>query len=339
MAILDDNNLGVASGFGKDPLAELDAELERLRIEMGEDGAKEPPDPKKRPHAAGVIPTLSLAILLVAALFGACGEKQPDEQPLPTAAPTVLVSDDELGTISIQPPEDASTNEYRAENLILGDDGYYTYTIDGEKVSEMGVDLSENQVGIDFEAVRESGIDFVMLRIGGRGYGSGRLYADSAFEEYYEQAKDAGLKVGAYFFSQAISRDEAAEEAQYALSLLGDRILDYPLAFDWEYLEEDEARTDDLTGAQITVLAEAFCDTVEAAGCRSLIYANTSLILQSYDFNTMKNYDFWLADYRELPEQDAMYYRFTVWQYTTEGSVPGIDGTVDLNLCLNAADQ
>ena len=336
MAILDDNNSGVAAGFGRDPLAELDAELERLRIELGE-SPEEKHAEIKRPGIVKRITALMLAIICAALLLCACGEDKTDVSPTePTQLPTVIVNDSELGTISLLPPEDASVNTYSTANLTLDDNGYYTYTVDGVKVSEMGVDLSENQEGIDFDAMKESGIDFVMLRIGGRGYGSGKLYADSAFDTFYQQAKDAGLKIGAYFFSQAIDRDEAAEEAQYALSLLDGRELDYPIAFDWEYFDEDEARTDHISGPQVTLMAAAFCDTVEEGGYSSIVYANTSMILQEYDFDVMKGYDFWLADYRELPEQDAMYYHFSMWQYTDSGVIPGYEYPVDLNLCLQA---
>ena len=200
----------------------------------------------------------------------------------------------------------------------------------------MGIDLSANQEYVDFDAVKESGIDFVILRIGGRGWGTGTRYADSKFNEFYEQARDAGLKIGAYFFSQAITEAEALEEAQYVLELLDGRELSYPIAFDFEIIDDDEARTDALDSSQITALAAAFCAAVEEAGYRSMVYANTSLMLQTYDFDVMKDYDFWLADYREMPERDAMYYRYSVWQYSETGSVPGIDGDVDLNLCLSA---
>ena len=288
---------------------------------------------KKSPRTAVIAVALLLAVIGVAVGFGVyfSGRQTPDETP------TVTVSDPELGTLELQPPEDASVNSYQVKNLTLGDDGYYTYTVDGVKVSEMGVDLSEFQGEVDFEAVKASGIDFVMLRIGGRTYGSGSLYDDGAFDGYYDSAKAAGLKVGAYFFSQAVSREEAVEEAEYALRLLGGRTLEYPIAIDWESIDDDEARTDGIGSDALTAVAAGFCDTVEAAGFRSAVYASTSLILQSYDFEIMKNYAFWLADYREMPEQDAMYYRFSIWQYSDAGTVPGIEGAVDLNLCLDAS--
>ena len=390
MAFIDDNNSGIPAGAGKDPLAELDRELEQLRITLGElepaekeeepepaakntidkeeipkespaegqeaaqpaapresavrapeaEADKPPVNEPKKPRTALIIAALIFAITGIAAgafiyaLNRPLGSDQPEE---PT---TVTVHDSELGTVPITPPEDASVNNYETENLVLEDNGYYSYYVNGKKVSEMGVDLSEYQGEIDFSAVRESGVDFVILRIGGRFYGDkGTMYKDEAFLDYYQQAKTAGLKVGAYFFSQAASTEDAVEEAQYTLDLLGGLALDYPIAFDWEIIDDDVARTDNVSGEELTRIAAAFCDTVEAAGYRSIVYASTSLILQSYDFETMKNYDFWLADYRELPDKEQMYYHFTMWQYSTGGTVPGIEGTVDMNLYLNAEEQ
>ena len=154
---------------------------------------------------------------------------------------------------------------------------------------------------------------------------------DAEHDTYYQQATDAGLKVGAYFFSQAITVDEAVEEAEYVVKKLNGRKLQYPVAFDWETIEDDDARTDNCPGKTITAMAEKFCDTIKEKGYQSMVYASTSLMLQSYDFETMKDYEFWLADYREFP---IMYYDFAIWQYNKEGKVNGIDSTVDLNICF-----
>ena len=402
MAFFDDNNSGIPAGAGKDPLDELERELNELKLSLGEldpqdEPAQEQPEPirqtpaenttvkpsaagsyasgasagpaptapgthtakpadtapdrhdshadryapqgkpkgsggSKGPHTAIIIAALIVAFIGVAVGITVYLLNNTGAEPEP-----VTVHDSELGTVQLQPVEGASVNEYASESLVKDDNGYYAYYVDGVKTSELGVDLSEYQGEIDFAAVKAAGVDFVMLRIGGRYYGDeGKLYSDSAFKDYYRQAKDAGLKVGAYFFSQAASREDAVEEANYALELLGGLTLEYPIAIDWETIDDDDARTDDVTGEELTAIAAAFCDTVEAAGYSSAVYASTSLILQSYDFSVMKNYDFWLADYRELPEKDSMYYSFTIWQYSDSGTVPGIEGEVDLNLCLNA---
>lgn len=387
MAYIDDNN-DLAAGKGKDPLKELDDELEQLLAELNqmdlpdepEDKAdekaltdtKEAPDkapvkasgPKredkkeedhfdveaetdadeepeetskprrKKKSKAPVI----IGCIIIAAIVAGCaflvwyffnhrfsvggGDKTETEQ----------FYDPELGTVPVKKVEGASLNTYDTANLVKNANGYYEYYVDGELVSETGVDLSAFQNDVDFAAVKNSGVDYVILRIGGRSYSDdGELYTDDSFDTYYQQAKDAGLKVGAYFFSQAISTDEAVEEAKYVVEKLGGRSLDYPVAYDWEAIDEDDARTDRMGGKTITAMAEAFCDTIEDEGYHSLVYASTSLMLQSYDFETMKDYNFWLADYREFPN---MYYDFVMWQYDKEATVDGIEGNADLNICF-----
>ena len=296
------------------------------------------PAPKK-PKTAIVVIALILAVIGISAgvLYWLMTRPVEEPEPEPEYIPpeTVTVIDSVLGEVSIEPVEGASVNTYDADSLVMDDNGFYSYYKDGHKVSEVGVDLCEYQPDVDFEALKEAGIDFVILRVGGRYYSDhGRLYSDSAFADNYENAKAAGLKVGAYFFSQAASVEDAIEEAEYTLELIGERTLDYPIAFDWETIEDDTARTDSVGSELLTEMAKAFCDTVKAAGYRPIVYASVSLMLQSYDFETMKDYEFWLADYREFPEKEKMYYHFTMWQYSTEGSIDGVDGAADLNICF-----
>jgi GH25 family lysozyme M1 (1,4-beta-N-acetylmuramidase) len=296
-----------------------------------------PQPPRKR---SPLVPILLIAAAVITVLLAFVLPRilSPEEQntQLSHGGETITIDDSVLGTVEIQTVEGVTLNTYDAENLVREENGFYSYYVDGKKVSEMGVDLSEYQGEFSFADLKAAGIDFVMLRLGGRYYSeAGGLYSDAAFDDYYAAAKAAGLKVGAYFFSQAASVADAQEEAAYALGLLNGKRLDYPLAFDWETIEDDEARTDGITGEQLTAIAAAFCDAVKDGGYTPVVYASTSLILQTYDFETMKAYDFWLADYREFPESDRMYYNFTMWQYTTDGVIDGVEGTVDLNLCLN----
>lgn len=364
MAYIDDNN-DLTAGKGKDPLKELDDELDRVMAELKEmeqkDSTDSPddalPEPADEKPAEPIIPEqtvqdtppappkkrgkapLILAIILIVALLGAGGyflidrliNTKPDLKS-GEKVETVAFTDSELGEITVKKVDGAALNTYDVNNLQKNDNGYYTYTVDGKVTSEVGVDLAEYQGEVDFAKVKESGVDYVILRIGGRYYSDeGKLYEDGMFDTYYEAAKAAGLKVGAYFFSQANTVEEAAEEAKFVAQKLDGRKLDYPVAFDWEVIEDDEARTDGLSGDLITAMAEKFCDTIEDEGYRSIVYASTSLMLQSYDFETMKDYDFWLADYREFPN---MYYDFAMWQYATDGTVDGVEGAVDLNICF-----
>ncbi len=284
------------------------------------------------------LPLIIVAIVLAAALVIGVGllamkllskPVNDDGEPV-SSGEKVTINDSVMGNIELQTVKGAAINTYTADNLQYDENGYPSYYEDGKKISHLGVDLSEYQGDVDFAAMKNAGVEFVMLRIGGRYYGDdGLLYTDKAFDNYYQQAKAAGLKVGAYFFSQAASAEDAAEEAKYAIEKLSGKQLDYPIALDWENIADDTARTDNVTGDQLTDIAETFCDTVTASGYKSLVYSNTQQMFVMYDFETMKDYDFWLADYREFP---TMYYKFDMWQYTMEGKIDGVEGTVDLNI-------
>lgn len=196
-----------------------------------------------------------------------------------------------------------------------------------------GIDISRYQGEIDWKAVAADGIDFVILRIGGRGYGEkGIMFADDNFETNYNGAIAAGLKVGVYFFSQAVSTAEAKEEAEYMLGLLGNKKIDYPVVFDWELIEnEPNARTNGVSNETVTDCANSFCETVKNAGYKPVIYFNRSLGYDQYDLSRINHYDFWIAEYKQAPE---FYYNFSMWQYTKQGKVAGIEGDVDLNICF-----
>lgn len=278
-----------------------------------------------------------LCVALIAGLgYGVMRLLIPQSPADPNAAPTaggevVTINDSVMGDIELKTVKGAEISTYSAENLNIDENGYYAYyDADGKKLSHLGVDLSEYQGDVDFAKAKAAGVEFVMLRLGGRYYGDeGKLYEDGAFDSYYEQAKAAGLKVGAYFFSQATSAEDAVEEANFAIAKLAGKKLDYPLAFDWENIEGEDARTDSVTGEELTLIAEAFCDAVTDAGYKAIVYSNAQQMFVMYDFETMKDYDFWLADYRDFP---SMYYNYDMWQYSMEGSVDGIDGSVDLNI-------
>ena len=286
------------------------------------------------------VPIIIVAIVLSAAIIIGAGYAamrflvKPADNEGDTVATSsgevVTINDSEMGDIEIHTAEGAEVNTYTADNLVTDENGIPAYYQNGEKISHLGIDLSEYQGDADFEAMKNAGVEFVMLRIGGQYYGDkGGLYEDKAFDTNYEKAKAAGLKVGAYFFSQAVDAEDAAKEANFTIEKLKGRELDYPIGFDWENIQEEEARTDKITGDELTLIAESFCDTVNEAGYKSIVYSNTSQMLIMYDFETMKDYDFWLADYREFP---TMYYKFDMWQYSKEGTIDGVEGTVDMNL-------
>ena len=195
-----------------------------------------------------------------------------------------------------------------------------------------GIDVSVFQGDIDWDAVKNDGIDFVMLRVGYRGYGQkGIMGKDDKFDSNYEGAKKAGLKVGAYFFSQATNESEARDEAAFVLDAVRDCPLDYPVAYDWEFVDNDEARTNGMTSEDITVCAKAFCEAIKSAGKVPVIYFNCETGYFNYDLPQVKDYDFWLAEYYDTP---SFYYNYKMWQYSKTGSVDGISGDVDMNISI-----
>lgn len=192
-----------------------------------------------------------------------------------------------------------------------------------------GVDVSRWQGEIDWAAVAGDGVDFAILQLGYRGYSEGLLSEDGFFEANLAGAQAAGLPVGVYFFSQAISETEAEEEAAFVLDVLGDTVPELPVFFDWEPVEYPEARTHGVTGGEMTAFANVFCARIRSAGLETGIYFNRRQGYIQYDLTQLAEHRFWLAEYRDTP---AFAYAFHLWQYTDQGQVAGIDGPVDLNL-------
>lgn len=190
-----------------------------------------------------------------------------------------------------------------------------------------GIDVSKYQGKIDWQLVKDAGFSFVMIRVGGRGYGQkGVMFPDEYADANYQGAKAVGLKVGAYFFSQATSVDEAIEEAQYALELTKDWELDLPIVYDWEYLG-DYARTANVEDRVLTDCAIAFCEEIKTAGRNPMIYV--SPWFGKYILEDLTEYPQWLALYTG---HMTYRYKFDMWQYTCLGDVPGVKGNVDVNL-------
>jgi GH25 family lysozyme M1 (1,4-beta-N-acetylmuramidase) len=205
-------------------------------------------------------------------------------------------------------------------------DGDYLTCLTDESV--LGIDVSRYQGKIDWQKVKDAGFEFVMIRLGYRGYGAGALNEDAMAQENYRGAKEAGLKVGAYFFSQAISVEEAKEEAQYAMQIAQEWELEMPLVYDWECLADDY-RTVGVDARLLTDCTIAFCDTVKTAGYTPMVYFNPNQSRKQMYLAELTDYDFWLAMYSDQMDYP---YKVDMWQYTNQGSVPGISGNVDINL-------
>lgn len=237
------------------------------------------------------------------------------------------------GDVCIPAIEGVPKSTYKEENFVTDENGYKQYYIDGELCSYTGVDVSEYNGSIDWQKVRASGVDFAILRIGGRGWGeAGVLYSDSMFWENLSGAKDAGLMVGVYFYSQAITPEEAEEEAEYVLEILEGESLDYPVVFDWEVVEGGVgARTDNLSPDILTQCARTFCDRIKEAGYTPCLYTGSTLAYYKYDLGVLSDIDIWYAFYNDTP---GLYYNYMMWQYASDGNVEGISGNVDLNICF-----
>ena len=199
-----------------------------------------------------------------------------------------------------------------------------------------GIDVSTWNKDIDWYAVKASGIDFAFIKIGGRGYGStGNMYHDSRAIQNIRGAKAAGVKVGVYMFSQAITENEAAQEAQYAIDYLhaNGLTIDLPLVMDYEYASDSPTGgrllQANLTKEQATNVCLAFCSYAATRGYTPMVYANKTMLTNSVDGKRIAaSYPVWLAQYNDHSTYSGAY---SYWQYTSSGTVPGIQGRVDMN--------
>lgn len=219
---------------------------------------------------------------------------------------------------------------YDWSNLKTDESGRLSYVQNGQTISRTGIDVSSHQQQINWSSVAQDGISFAYIRLGYRGSSEGTLYVDDFFAQNLSGAKNAGIDVGVYFFSQAITEEEAREEARFVLKQLDGTSLDYPIAFDMEPSPEGGGRADALTREEATAIANAFCDEIQKNGYRAIIYGN-SYDLSKYDLSALTG-RIWLAQYDGKPDGSIS---FVMWQYTPKGTVAGISGSVDLNLDLS----
>lgn len=266
---------------------------------------------RKKKQLSGLVPLIA-GLAVVCALVGGIVSLESfltAPEPTETTPPTQQTL----------PP-----NAYSAEDFVY-ENGYLS-CLSGEY--SLGIDVSSHQQQIDWEQVAASGMEFAMVRIGYRGYSEGRLNIDEMAAQNLAGAKAAGLKVGAYFYSQALNTQEAAEEAALCVDFLKDHTLDLPMVYDWEYVSET-ARTANMDPDTLTQCALVFCQAIEAAGFEAMIYSNPSQARDLYHMPALQDYRFWLALYDDTMDYP---YHMDMWQYTDTGSVPGIEGNVDINL-------
>ena len=203
----------------------------------------------------------------------------------------------------------------------------------GVKASQLGIDVSFYNEDINWQAVKAYGIDYAIIRVGGRTWEQGKLYYDSRALEYLQKAQTAGLKIGVYFYSTAIDELEAVQEASLALEVVNGRSLDMPIYIDMEYSGMyPDARADKLDIATRTEILTAFCETIENSGYRAGVYSGEYFYRDNIDFNAIAQYNIWLANYTANNNLPTYSKRYDMWQFTDSGQVKGINGGVDMNV-------
>ena len=221
--------------------------------------------------------------------------------------------------------------DYVEYDKIVDNNGRYSYE-DSKYTSSFGIDVSEFTENIDWKKVKNDGVEFAYMRIGRRGATTGLLYMDDEFEINYKGATENNLKIGVYFFSQAIDEKEAREEARFVVNNLKNKTVHLPVVYDLEEVNipNETVRIEKLTKEQFTKNALAFCDELEKYGYQPMIYTYPYWAEFLYDMDQLIRYPIWLAVYdAEVPKHD---YPITIWQYTKEGRIDGINYDVDFNI-------
>ncbi|MBQ4260010.1 MAG: glycoside hydrolase family 25 protein [Lachnospiraceae bacterium] len=221
-------------------------------------------------------------------------------------------------------------NSLKQENVQVLESGEFQYVEDGQVTSYKGIDVSQHQGKIDWKKVAQDGVQYAIIRVGYRGYGEeGKLVEDTQYKKNIEGALAAGIRVGAYFYSQATSEAEAKEEAEFVLERIKKYKITCPVVVDSELVDGAEGRMDSISAQERAQYAAVFCDRVEQAGYKSMIYHNLEVGVVKMEPPMLEKYDRWFASYSE-----TLYYpyEYKMWQYTDKGKVSGIKGNVDLNI-------
>lgn len=223
-------------------------------------------------------------------------------------------------------------HDYDLTNLISRS-GHMEYYDDGKVVSKFGIDVSQENDYIDYNKVAKAGADFVMIRVGARGYQTGNLTIDEYFTDNIKRANDAGLKVGVYFISQAVDEEEAEEEAELVLDEIEDFDVDYPVCFMMQYTDNEFSRVEAVDRSQKTMIARAFLNRIKEDGYKTMLYGSKLWLLKYVDLTRLlSDYDIWLSQPEEvLPDFP---YKFAMWQYNKSGQIDGVKGNVNFNVAL-----
>ncbi|MCL1847650.1 MAG: glycoside hydrolase family 25 protein [Coriobacteriia bacterium] len=257
-----------------------------------------------------------LALILCVLLALLCFSCKPDREEPQVEEPVV------------EEPAPTYVSPYDWSCLFF-EDGRFVYKKDWVFTSLTGIDVSEHQGEIDWDAVALDGIDFAIIRVGHRGYSEGETYLDEQLYANIEGAHNAGIKVGVYFFSQAINEREAIEEAEVVIRALEGIPIEYPVFYDYEPIGGANGRANYLTNEQLTLNTRAFCERIEAAGYVAMIYGNKRVIGR-IDPELRDRYGVWFAEYEVMTP--SAQFDFIIWQYSSRGSVAGIHTNVDMNI-------
>ncbi len=283
---------------------------------------------KLSPKHQIIIAAAASGALLIGCIIAIIHAVKPEPEVIPVVLETVMTEP----TKPVHPVKKRLPVVHCSYNLgnLSYQEQVFRYVENGLVTSAFGIDVSSHQGEIDWTAVKNAGVKFVFIRAGFRGYESGKLVQDEYFDKNMQGAMDAGLDVGVYFYSQAITDDEAREEAELTLSMMEGYDVKLPVVFDWEVITNgDYARTANITPYGLTDCVIAFCETIKKAGYRPMYYQNKETALSKMDLELVTDYGFWLAEYDDLPSYP---YHYDIWQYTDRGRVDGIEGRVDLNI-------
>lgn len=222
---------------------------------------------------------------------------------------------------------DLKKNTFDQTNLVKLDNGQLQYLEDGKVISHKGIDVSYHQGEIDWQAVAADGVEFAIIRVGIRGYGTGKVVLDEMFEQNIQGAINNGIKVGVYFYSHSINQEEVEEEVNLVLEQLAPYKITGPVVYDAEKVSK--SRTSSISMEGRTAMAVTFCEAVKAAGYRPMLYLNLDTAFTVFDLTQLEQYDKWFAHYGT----DMYYpYDYKIWQYSESGRVNGISSAVDLNI-------
>ncbi len=279
----------------------------------------------------GATALLVVVIIVISAVMLARGPRTSSVELLKKDGNTAKVNDMYEGDMTI-PYYDIRTSNYNPEDF-EEKNGVVTYAGD----SFVGINVSQKAGEIDWNAVAESGVEFAMIRVGYRGNDKGRISLDSNFEANITGATEAGLPVGVYFYSKAVTDTEAEEEANFVLEQIRPYQMTYPVAIFWEYDRKDSGEVDEKSrtvrcnGDQVTGFIQTFLKKIKTVGYKTAFYADKKMGYESLDLSRLTEHDMWYAEYQPAP---SFYYDYKMWQYTKDGEVPGISKPVPITISL-----